>query len=135
MLAVIEHEKLTLQLTQAEAAYQSAQAAYGQTEKLARIRVESQVAQVGAQLAGAESARQQVLDLAETRTISQIEQAEAAFASLQANLEKIIRGAREEDRKQAQAAVNQAKANLANAESNHARMKKLFESGAQQSVF
>lgn len=129
-LAVIEHEKLSLQEAQAEAAYQSAQAAYEQTKKIARIRVESQVAQARAQLAGAESTHQQVLDLAETRTVSQIDQAEASLASLQANLVKIISGAREEDRKQAQAAVNQAKASLANAESNHNRMKTLFESGA-----
>ncbi|MFC1717101.1 HlyD family secretion protein [Candidatus Poribacteria bacterium] len=129
-LAVIEHEKLTLQEAQAEAAYQSAQAAYEQAEKLARVRVESQVAQARAQLAGAESTRQQVLDLAETRTVSQIGQAESTLASLQANLEKIIHGAREEDRKQTQAAVNQAKANLANAESNYNRMKTLFEGGA-----
>ncbi len=130
ILAVIEHEKLELQVTQAEAAYQAAQTAYQQAEKLAQINVESQIAQAKAQLAGAESAHQQVLDLAETRTISQIEQSEAALASLQANLEKIIRGAREEDRKQAQAAVNQAQANLANVKSNYARMEKLFESGA-----
>ncbi len=129
-LAVIEHEKLKLQMSQAEAAYQSAQTAYQQAEKLARIRVESQVAQAKAQLMAAESAHQQVLDLAETRTTSQIVQAESALASLQANLEKIIRGAREEDRKQGQAAVDQAKANLANAESNYTRMRKLFESGA-----
>lgn len=130
VLAVIEHEKLKLQMAQAEAAYQAAQTAYQQSEKLAKINVDSQIAQTRAQLAGAESASQQVLDLAETRTISQIEQAEAALASLQANLEKIISGAREEDRKQAQAAVNQAQANLANAKSNHARIKKLFDSGA-----
>ena len=129
-LAVIEHEKLSLQEAQAEAAYQSAQATYEQAKKLARIRVESQVAQARAQLAGAESTRQQVLDLAETRTVSQIDQAEASLASLQANLAKIIRGARAEDRKQAQAAVNQAKASFANAESNYNRMKTLFESGA-----
>ncbi len=129
-LAVIEHEKLSLQEEQAEAAYQSAQAAYEQAKKLARVRVESQVAQARAQLAGAESTRQQVLDLAETRTASQVGQAEASLASLQANLEKIIRGAREEDRKQAQATVNQAKANFSNAESNYKRMKTLFESGA-----
>jgi RND family efflux transporter MFP subunit len=127
---VVEHEKLTLQMSQAEAAHQAAQAAYEQAEKLAKIRMESQIAQARAQLAGAESAYQQVLDLAETRALSQTGQAEAALASLQANLEKIIRGAREEDRKQVQAAVDQAKANLANAKSNYARMEKLFESSA-----
>jgi len=130
VLAVIEHEKLELQMVQAEAAYQAAQTAYEQAQKLAKINVESQIAQARAQLAGAESAKQQVLDLAETRTVLQIEQAEAALASLQANLEKIISGAREEDKKQAQAAVQQAQANLANAKSNSARIKRLFESGA-----
>jgi len=129
-LAVIEHEKFELQMTQAEAAYRAAQTASEQAQKLARINVESQIAQARAQLAGADSAHQQVLDLAETRTTLQIEQAEAALASLQANLEKIISGAREEDRKQAQAAVDQAQANLANAKSNTARVKKLFDSGA-----
>ena len=133
VLAVIEHEKLQLQMVQAEAAYHAAQTAYDQTKKLAKINVESQIAQARAQLVGAESAQQQVLDLAETRTMLQIEQAEAALASLQANLEKIISGAREEDRKQAQAAVQQAQANLANAKSNHVRIKKLFDNGAMSS--
>ena len=100
-LAVVEHEELELQMRQAEAAYQAAQTAYNQARELAEI-----------------------------RTISQIEGAEAGLASLQANLEKILRGAREEDRKQTQAAVNQAKANFVNTESNYKRMKKLFESGA-----
>ena len=129
-LAIIEHETLKLQMRQAEAAYQSAETAYDQAKKLAKVRVDSQVAQARAQLAGAETSLQQVLDLAQTRTISQTEQAEAGLASLQANLEKIKRGARDEDRNQAQASVNQADANLANAKSNFNRMKRLFETGA-----
>ena len=129
-LAVVEHEELELQMRQAEAAYQAAQTAYNQARELAEIRVRSQVAQARAQLSAAQAALQQVKDLAEIRTISQIEGAEAGLASLQANLEKILRGAREEDRKQTQAAVNQAKANFVNTESNYKRMKKLFESGA-----
>lgn len=129
-LAVIEHEELELQMRQAEAASKTAQTAYDQAVKLAEIRVKSQIAQARAQLESKEVSLQQVKDLAEIRTISQIEGAEAGRASLQANLEKMKRGAREEDRKQAQATVNQAKANLANAESNHNRMKRLFESGA-----
>ena len=129
-LAVIEHEELELQMRQAEAAYQAAQTAHDQARRLAEVRVKSQIAQARAQLAAAEVSVQQVLDLAETRTMSQTEQAAAGLASLQANLEKIKRGAREEDRKQAEAAVNQAKASLANAESNYNRMKRLLESGA-----
>ena len=129
-LAIIEHETLKLQMRQADAAYRSAQTAYEQSKKLAKVRVDSQIAQARAQLAGAETSLQQVLDLAQTRTISQTEQAEAGLASLQANLEKIKRGARDEDRKQAQASVNQADASLANAKSNFNRMKRLFETGA-----
>ena len=129
-LAIIEHETLMLQMRQADAAYRSSQTAYDQAKKLAKVRVDSQVAQARAQLAGAETSLQQVLDLAQTRTISQTEQAEAGLASLQANLEKIKRGARDEDRNQAQASVNQADANLANAKSNYNRMKRLFETGA-----
>ena len=129
-LAIIEHETLELQMHQAEAAHQSAEIAYDQTRKLAKIRVDSQVAQARAQLAAAETSLQQVVDLAQTRTLSQTGQAEAGLASLQANLEKIRRGARDEDRKQAQASANQAQASLTNAKSNYNRMNKLFETGA-----
>ena len=133
VLAVIEHEKLELQMVQSEAAYQAAQTAYEQSQQLAKINVESQIAQANAQLAGAESNLQQVLDLSEKRAILQIEQAEAALAALQANLEKIISGARDEDRKQAQAAVQQAQANLENTKRNYNRIKELFDNGAMSS--
>ncbi|MCH8294539.1 efflux RND transporter periplasmic adaptor subunit [Candidatus Poribacteria bacterium] len=129
-LAVIEHEELELQMRQAEAAYRAAETAYEQTKKLAEIRVRTQITQARTQFESAEVSLQQVKDLAEIRTISQIEGSEAGLASLQANLEKIKSGAREEDRKQAEAAVNQAKANLANSENDYNRLKKLFESGA-----
>ena len=79
-LAIIEHETLMLQMRQADAAYRSSQTAYDQAKKLAKVRVDSQVAQARAQLAGAETSLQQVLDLAQTRTISQTEQAEAGVS-------------------------------------------------------
>lgn len=49
---------------------------------------------------------------------------------------KIKSGARAEDRRLAEAGLNQADANLANAKSNHARTTELFENGAisQQSL-
>ena len=68
-LAIIEHETLELQMRQAEAAYQSAETAYDQAKKLAKVQVDSQVAQARAQLASAETSLQQVLDLAQTRTL------------------------------------------------------------------
>ena len=125
LLAVIEHEELILNQRQAEANYRSAQANYKQAQKLAQVQVEGQVA-----LAGAQTSLQQVKDLSETRTKSQTQQAQAGLASLQANLEKIKRGARTEDRQQAKAAVDQATASLANANNNFDRLQQLFQDGA-----
>ncbi len=135
-LVVIEHEELELQVRQAEAAYQAADTTFDQAQKLAEVRIRSQIYQAQAQLASAVASFRQVEELAETRTISQLEQAKAGLQSLKANLEKIKRGARDEDRRQAEAAVNQANANLANAKSNYNRMKKLFENNAvsEQSI-
>ena len=75
-------------------------------------------------------------NFAEIRTVTQIDQAEAGLKSLEANLEKIKTGARDEDRQKAQAGLNQAKANLLNAQNNYARMEQLFKNGAisQQSL-
>ena len=129
-LATVEHEELELAVQQAEATLEAAETAYSQTKQLAKVRVQSQITQVAAQLRAAKIALQQVIDLSEIRTVTQIEQAQAALKSLVANLEKIKSGARVEDRRQAQAGLNQADANLANAKSNHTRMLQLFENGA-----
>lgn len=129
-LATVEHEELELAVQQAEATLEAAETAYSQTKQLAKVRVQSQITQARAQLRAAEIALQQVIDLSEIRTVTQIEQAQAALKSLVANLEKIKSGARVEDRRQAQAGLNQADANLANAKSNHKRMLQLFQNGA-----
>lgn len=129
-LAVIEHEELKLSVLQAEALLETAESSYSQAQQLAEIRVRSQVAQANALLQGAEVSLQQVKELSEIRTVTQIEQAEAGLKSLEANFEKIKSGAREEDRRQAQAGLNQAKSNLQNAENNHVRMEKLYKNGA-----
>ena len=135
-LATVEHEELELAVQQTEATLEAAETAYSQAQQLAEVRVRSQVTQAEAQLRAAEIALQQVIDLSKIRTVTQIEQAEAALDSLVANLEKIKSGARDEDRRQAEAGLNQANANLANARSNHTRMQQLFENGAisQQSL-
>ncbi len=135
-LAVVEHEELKLAVQQAEATLEAAETAYAQTKQLAKVRIHSQIAQAAAQFRAAEIALQQVEDLSEIRTVTQIDQAQAALASLVANLQKIKSGARDEDRRQAQAGLSQADANLANAKSNHERMGQLFQNGAisQQSL-
>lgn len=129
-LAVVEHEELDLAVQQAEATLIAADVVYSQAQQLAEVRVHSQIAQTKAQLNAAEVGLQQVQELAEIRTVTQIDQAEAGLKSLIANLEKIRTGARDEDKRQAQAGLNQAKANLLNAENNFARMEQLFKNGA-----
>ena len=135
-LAVVEHEELDLTVQQAQATLDAAETAYSQTQQLAEVRVHSQIAQAKAQRHAAEVTLQQVIDLSEIRTLTQIEQAQAALESLVANLQKIKSGARAEDRRQAQAGLSQADANLANAKSNHERMVQLFQNSAisQQSL-
>ncbi len=135
-LATIEREELELAVQQAEATLEAAETAHSQAQKLAEVRVRAQVTQAKAQHRAAEIALQQVVDLSEIRTVTQIDQAQAALGSLVANLEKIKSGARDEDRRQAEAGLSQAEANLANARSNHTRMLQLFENGAisQQSL-
>ena len=135
-LATIEHEELELTVQQAEAMLEAAETAYSQAQQLAEVRVHTQVTQAKAQLRAAEITLQQVVDLSEIRTVTQIDQAQAALESLIANLDKIKSGARDEDRRQTQAGLSQAEANLANARSNHTRMLELFENGAisQQSL-
>ena len=135
-LATVEYEELQLAVEQAEAILESAETAYSQAKQLAEIRVQTQIAQAKAQLRAAEIALQQVTDLSKIRAVTQIEQAQAALESLVANLQKIKRGARNEDRRQTEAGLNQADANLANAKSNHERMTQLFQNGAisQQSL-
>ena len=135
-LATIEREELELAVQQAEAVLEAAETTYSQAQQLAEVRVHTQVTQAKAQLRAAEIALQQVVDLSEIRTVTQIDQAQAALESLIANLDKIKSGARDEDRRQTQAGLSQAEANLANARSNHTRMLQLFENGAisQQSL-
>lgn len=129
-LAVVEHEELKLAVQQAEAVLDSAEAAFSQTDQLAKVRVHTQVSQAKALLQTAEISLQQVKDLAEIRSVTQIDQAKAGLKSLEANLEKIKTGARDEDRRQAEAGLNQAKSNLRNAENNYSRIENLYKNGA-----
>ena len=130
VLAVVEHKELELGVTQAEAALKAAQAAFGQAKALSKIKIISQVKQAQAGLAAAKAAFDQVKDISFTRTTTQIAQAEAGLEAIKASLKKIKEGAREEERKQVESAVEQAKAGLDNARINYERMEALFEQGA-----
>jgi multidrug efflux pump subunit AcrA (membrane-fusion protein) len=60
----------------------------------------------------------------------QVAQAKAAFDSAQATLEKLKAGARPQEIRQAEAALQQAKVSRDSAEENYLRIKKLFAEGA-----
>ncbi|HIE27973.1 TPA: efflux RND transporter periplasmic adaptor subunit [Candidatus Poribacteria bacterium] len=130
VLAVVEHKELELGVKQAKAALKAAQAALAQAKALSKIKVMSQVRQAQAGLSAVKAAFDQVKDISFTRTTTQIAQAEAGLEAIKASLKKIKEGAREEERKQVEAAVQQAKAGLDNAQINYKRMEKLFEQGA-----
>ena len=129
-IAEIEDKELKLQVKQAEAAVEAVTAGLDQARSLAEVRVRSQVAQAQAGFASAEAALKQVKDLAKTRTLSQMEQAEAGLAALRANLKKIKDGARAEEKRQIEATVQQAKANLDNAKADLERIENLYGEGA-----
>lgn len=130
VLAVIEHKELLLGVKQAQAALKAAQAGLDQAKALSKIKIMSQVQQAQAGLSAAKAAFDQVKDISFTRTNTQIAQAEGGLEAIKASLKKIKEGARAEEKKQVESAVEQAKAALDSARSNYERMTKLFDNGA-----
>jgi len=130
VLAVLEHDELELDVRQAKATLRAAESGLAQAKALAKIKIDSQVRQAKAGVAAAKAALEQVKDLSFKRTETQITQAEAVLEAIKASFKKIKEGARDEERKQVQATVKQAKASLDNAQSNYERMKNLFEQNA-----
>ncbi len=130
ILAKLEDTELLLRVKQAEVALNTAKIAYEQAKALAEVKVKSQVAQAEAAFVSADAARKQVRDIAKTRVSSQLESASAGLEALKTNLKKIKDGARPEEKKQIAATVEQAKANMDNANADLDRMQKLFDEGA-----
>jgi len=130
IMAKLEDKELTLRVKQAEVALDTTRTAYDQAKALAEVRVKSQVAQAEAGLAGADASLKQVQDIAKTRVSSQLDQAQSGLDALKTNLKKIKDGARPEEKKQIEAMVLQAKANMDNAQTDLDRMKKLYDDGA-----
>lgn len=126
VIARIEDKELTLRVRQTEAALKAAAVAFDQARSLSEVNVRSQIAQAGAGLASAEAALEQVRDLAERKTLSQLEQAEAGLEALKANLKKARVGGRDEEKRQVEATVQQARASLDNAKADLERMENLY---------
>jgi RND family efflux transporter MFP subunit len=130
VMAKLEDKELTLRVKQAEVMLDTARTGYNQAKALTEIRVKSQVAQAEAGLVGADAALKQIQDIAKTRVSSQLDQAQAGLEALKTNLKKIKDGARPEEKKQIEAMVQQAKANMDNSQADLERMEKLFNDGA-----
>ena len=130
IMAKLEDKELTLRVKQAEVMLDTARTGYNQAKALAEVRVKSQVAQAEAGLVGADAALKQIQDIAKTRVSSQLVQAQAGLEALKTNLKKIKDGARPEEKKQIEAMVQQAKANMDNSQADLERMEKLFNDGA-----
>ncbi|MEK7397048.1 MAG: efflux RND transporter periplasmic adaptor subunit [Candidatus Poribacteria bacterium] len=130
IMAKLEDKELTLRVKQAEVMLDTARTGYNQAKALAEVRVKSQVAQAEAGLVGADAALKQIQDIAKTRVSSQLDQAQAGLEALKTNLKKIKDGARLEEKKQIEAMVQQAKANMDNSQADLERMEKLFNDGA-----
>ena len=130
VIAKLEDKELRLQVRQAETAVQVATVGYNQAKSLSEVKVRSQIAQIQAGFSSAEAALKQVQDLSETRTRTQIAQAEAGLTAIKANLKKIKDGARDEEKRQIEATVEQAKAGLDNAKADLQRIENLYTAGA-----
>jgi HlyD family secretion protein len=130
IMAKLEDKELALRVKQAEVMLDTARTGYNQAKALAEIRVKSQVAQAEAGLVGADAALKQIQDIAKTRISSQLDQAQAGLEALKTNLKKIKDGARLEEKKQIESMLQQAKANMDNAQADLDRMEKLFKDGA-----
>ncbi len=127
ILAQVESEKLELAVEQSEAILTAARVGFTNTEALAKIRFESQIASAEAALTAAQTQLEQVKDISFTKTTTQLQQAEAGVAAIKLNLEMIREGARTQEKKQVQAALEQAKAALNNAQNNFDRMRRLYD--------
>jgi multidrug resistance efflux pump len=130
ILAIVEHDELELGVRQAKAVLETAKSGLVQAKALSEINVTSKVTQAQAGLSSAKATYEQAKALSYTRTTTQIAQAEAGLEALKATMKKIKAGARDQEKKQVESLVEQAKAGMENAKSNYDRTKQLFDQGA-----
>jgi len=130
ILAIVEHDELWLGVEQAKAVLETAKSGLVQAMALSEINVTSKVTQAQAGLSSAKATYEQAKALSYTRTVTQIAQAEAGLEALKATMKKIKAGARDQEKKQVESLVEQAKAGMENAKSNYDRTKQLFDQGA-----
>ncbi len=142
LLVALEDKEARAGRDQALAGVASAEARLKQAREgysLQKEQTSTQTAQALAMLEAARSRLKQAESgalITEEAVQAQTAQAAAAVAAAQANLDALRRGAREQEKKQAELAVAQARANRDNAKADYDRAQSLLASGAlsQQQV-
>lgn len=134
-LVRIDSQIAAAQADQAASGVTSAKATLSQAQEALRLTEATTASAVRSALVAVDAARERLrqaqvsAQLTESQVNSNIEQARTALESAQTQLAEVRAGARAQQRRQAEAQVQQAKANLDLAEQNDARYKSLLDSG------
>lgn len=139
-LVRVDSQVAAAQADQAASGVTSAQASLGQAREALRLTDATTASAVRSAQVGVATARERLAQaqasarLTESQVCSNIEQARTALQSAQTQLAEVRAGSRDQQRRQAEAQVRQAQANLDLAQQNDARYRSLLDSGviAQQ---
>lgn len=140
MLVRLDSQAAAAQADQASAGVHSARVGLSQAEESLRLTDETTASSMRAADVAIAAARERLKqaeaarDLVRSQVSSQVEQARTALHSAETQLAEVRAGARDQQRRQAEAQVRQAKANLDLAAQTDARYRALLDSGviAQQ---
>ena len=136
LLAVLEHQDLRSQLSQARAAADGARARLKQAQTgvgLQEVQTSTSITSAEAAVQGAEARLQQAqtgAQITSTQTVTSVQQAQEALNQAQAGLDMVRTGARPQEKQQAEEAVHQAQANRDTAKKNLDRAQQLLAQGA-----
>jgi RND family efflux transporter MFP subunit len=134
-LVRVDTEVAAAQRDQASASVQSARAAFRQAQEALQLTEDTTASNVRQAEVGVATARERLqqakasLRLTEAQVNNAVEQAQTGVRTAQTRLEEVRSGARQQERRQAEARVRQAKASLQLAEQTYNRHQRLFEGG------
>jgi len=131
----VDSQVAAAQADQASAGVHSAEVGLSQAEQALVLTDETTASAVRAAEVGVATARERLKqaeaarDLVSSQVRSQIEQARTDVQSAETSLAEVRAGARDQQRRQAEAQVRQARANLDLAQQTYERYRRLFEGG------
>lgn len=128
-LCQIDTIDIYIQLQQAEAGLQTAKIGYEQIKLTAKDAFYGKLIQAKMGLAVAEAGLYKLEIAGELQAKSQMEQAKETLAALKAKYQMVLTGAREQEIKQVEAGLAQAKANYEKTKTDYERMETLFKAG------